>query len=75
MVHIGEKQYCDEWVLSLTNVKKEKGISVPILQRELDEMVEQFPFINTRKCTYTDMRYNTTYDHVSGQNLIRIGED
>tara|TARA_B100001250_G_scaffold98743_1_gene82882 strand:- start:648 stop:875 length:228 start_codon:yes stop_codon:yes gene_type:complete len=75
MVHQGKKQRCEEWVLSLTNTKTEMGISVPILNEELDEMVKQFPFINTRKGTYTDLKHNTTYDYESGQNIMKRGEN
>ena len=73
--HIGKKQFCDEWVLSLTNVKTEMGISVPIRQRELDEMVEAFPFINNREGTYTDLKNDTSYDYQSGQDIMKRGEN
>mgnify|MGYP001223210047 FL=1 len=73
--HIGKKHYCDEWVLSLTNVKTEMGFCVPIRQRELDAMVEAFPFINHREGTYCDLKNNTSYDYQAGQDIMRRGEN
>ena len=75
ITHVGKKQFCDEWVLSLTNVKTQMGFSIAIRQKELDEIVEAFPFINHREGTYCDLKHNTSYDYQAGQDIMKRGEN
>ena len=72
---IGKKAFCDEWVLSLTNVKEQRGFSIAILNDELEEMVEQFPLINQRKGQYMDLKTDTVYDYETGQDIMRRPEE
>ena len=72
---IGKKSSCDEWVLSLTNVKEQRGFSIAILNDELEEMVEQFPLINQRKGQYMDLKTDTVYDYETGQDIMRRPEE
>ena len=72
---IGKKAFCDEWVLSLTNVKEQRGFSIAILNDELEEMVQQFPLINQRKGQYMDLKTETVYDYETGQDIMRRPEE
>ena len=72
---IGKKSSCDEWVLSLTNVKEQRGFSIAILNDELEEMVQKFPLINHRKGQYMDLKTETVYDYETGQDIMRRPEE
>ena len=69
------KKSCEEWVLGLTNLKTNKGFSIPILNEELEELIEAFPFIKTRRGTYVDLSGDeeVIYDSQSIQYVLEEG--
>ena len=67
--------YTDEWVLSLTNVKTNKGHSIGIINKEFDQILKKFPFINSRRALYFDLETNEVLSYEEGQKIMRHVND
>ncbi len=61
----------EQWGLSLTDVKFNRGFSVPITNEELGQMLKVFPFIASRRAIYFDLENDEVVSYEEGQKMMK----
>ena len=61
----------EQWGLSFTDVKFNRGFSISITNEEFDEMLKVFPFIASRRAIYFDIENDEVLSYEEGQKMMK----